>query len=56
MGVCLSDRDMLKTDCPHFLIGTPGMVLGLVRENDLKLEKFRQFVLDESGKCLDEGD
>ena len=35
MGVCLSDRDMLKTDCPHSLIGTAGMVLGLVRENDL---------------------
>merc|ERR1711920_429905 len=51
-----ADRDMLKTDSPHVLIGTPGRVLGLLREKDLKLDKVTQFVLDECDKCLDKLD
>merc|ERR1712046_139140 len=47
---------MLKSECPHILIGTPGRVLGLVREKDLKLEKLTHFVLDECDKCLDKLD
>merc|ERR1712187_402854 len=50
------DRDLLKDSCPHVLIGTPGRVLGLLREKDLKLEKLTQFVLDECDKCLDKLD
>jgi len=50
------DREMLKNDCPHILIGTPGRVLGLLREKDLKLDKCTQFVLDECDKCLDKLD
>merc|ERR1712187_538831 len=50
------DREMLKDDCPHILIGTPGRVLGLVRENNLKLDKLSQFVLDECDKCVDKLD
>merc|ERR1712060_754955 len=41
------DKEMLKDSCPHVLIGTPGRVLGLLREKDLKLDKLTQFVLDE---------
>merc|ERR1712061_645004 len=48
--------EMLKDDCPHVLIGTPGRVLGLSREGDLKLDKLTQFVLDECDKCLDKLD
>merc|ERR1711920_176146 len=33
------DREMLTENCPHVLIGTPGRVLGLLREKDLKLDK-----------------
>merc|ERR1712025_769780 len=56
-GVPISkDREMLKNDCPHILIGTPGRVLGLLREKDLKLDKCTQFVLDECDKCLDKLD
>merc|ERR1719159_1081666 len=47
------DKEMLKDNCPHVLIGTPGRVLGLLREKDLKLDKITQFVLD---KCLDKLD
>jgi ATP-dependent RNA helicase UAP56/SUB2 len=50
------DKEMLKESCPHILIGTPGRVLGLLREQDLKLDKLTQFVLDECDKCLDKLD
>merc|ERR1712194_538332 len=56
-GVPISkDKEMLKESCPHVLIGTPGRVLGLLREKDLKLDKLTQFVLDECDKCLDKLD
>merc|ERR1719432_462121 len=47
---------MLKDSCPHVLIGTPGRVLALCRDKDLKLDKIAQFVLDECDKCLDKLD
>jgi len=50
------DRDMLKESPPHILIGTPGRMLGLLRDKDLKLDKLTQFVLDECDKCLDKLD
>jgi len=50
------DKEMLKDSCPHVLIGTPGRVLALCREKDLKLDKLTQFVLDECDKCLDKLD
>merc|ERR1712091_613386 len=50
------DKEMLKDDCPHILIGTPGRVLALCRDKDLKLENLTQFVLDECDKCLDKLD
>merc|ERR1712070_1186342 len=50
------DKEMLKDNCPHILIGTPGRVLALCRDKDLKLEKLTQFVLDECDKCLDKLD
>lgn len=51
-----NDKDLLKDSCPHILIGTPGRVLALLREKDLKLDKIQQFVLDECDKCLDKVD
>jgi len=51
-----TDKEMLKDSCPHILIGTPGRVLALVREKDLKLDKLQHFVLDECDKCLDKVD
>merc|ERR1711871_1815152 len=50
------DKDMLKDDCPHVLIGTPGRILALSREKDLKLDSLSCFVLDECDKCLDKLD
>merc|ERR1712151_1139450 len=51
-----TDKEMLSTKQPQVLIGTPGRVLGLLREKDLKLEKVSQFVLDECDKCLEKLD
>merc|ERR1711871_777133 len=50
------DREMLKNDCPQILIGTPGRVLGLARDKELKLDKLTHFVLDECDKCLEKTD
>merc|ERR1711959_511821 len=49
-------KEMLKTTQPQILIGTPGRLLGLLRDKDLKLDKLAQFVLDECDKCLDKLD
>merc|ERR1712032_170399 len=50
------DKESLKESCPHILIGTPGRVLALVRDKDLKLDKLSQFVLDECDECVDKLD
>jgi len=50
------DKEMLKSNCPQVLIGTPGRVLALCRDKDLKLDKLTQFVLDECDKCLEKLD
>merc|ERR1711937_149897 len=51
------DKEMLKgDDCPHILIGTPGRVLALVNDGDLKLDKLTHFILDECDKCLEKLD
>jgi len=50
------DREMLRSEPPHVLIGTPGRVLALSRDKDLKCDKLTQFVLDECDKCLEKLD
>jgi ATP-dependent RNA helicase UAP56/SUB2 len=50
------DKEMLKELSPQIIIGTPGRVLGLLRDKDLKLDKLSQFVLDECDKCLEKLD
>merc|ERR1719172_296119 len=50
------DKEMLKEQTPQILIGTPGRVLALCRDKDLKLDKLTHFVLDECDKCLDKVD
>merc|ERR1712066_440137 len=56
-GVAIAkDKEMIKTTWAQILIGTPGRLLGLLRDKDLKLDKLTQFVLDECDKCLDKLD
>lgn len=38
------------------MVGTPGRVLGLIRDKHLKLDKVKHFVLDECDKMLEKLD
>jgi superfamily II DNA/RNA helicase len=46
-------RDLLKSDSPHIVIGTPGRVLQLAEEKALNLKNVKYFVLDECDKMLE---
>ncbi|CAH2073112.1 unnamed protein product [Thlaspi arvense] len=46
-------KDLLKNECPHIVVGTPGRVLGLAREKHLSLKNVRHFILDECDKMLE---
>jgi len=48
-----NNKDVLKNDCPHILVGTPGRVLGLTRDKSLKLDFVKHFVLDECDRVLE---
>src|SRR5690606_26151133 len=39
----------------HIVVGTPGRVLDLLRQNALRLDKLRFLVLDEADEMLDRG-
>jgi len=47
------DKKVLKENCPHIVVGTPGRILGLVRAKALNLKNIKHFVLDECDKMLD---
>lgn len=47
-----NDKEALKNP-PAILVGTPGRVLGLLRNGSLKLDKLTHFVLDEADRCID---
>ncbi|OWM86647.1 hypothetical protein CDL15_Pgr015682 [Punica granatum] len=46
-------KDLLKNECPHIVVGTPGRILALSREKDLSLKNVRHFILDECDKMLE---
>uniref|UniRef100_A0A0E0L6K9 RNA helicase n=1 Tax=Oryza punctata TaxID=4537 RepID=A0A0E0L6K9_ORYPU len=46
-------KDLLKNDCPHIVVGTPGRILALARDKDLSLKNVRHFILDECDKMLE---
>lgn len=50
------DIKVLKEECPHIVVGTPGRTLALLREGHLKLDKVKHFVLDECDKMLEATD
>lgn len=47
------DMEILKTDTPNVVVGTPGRILALVKEKALNLGKCKHFVLDECDKMLE---
>jgi len=50
------DKDKVSKDPPHILIGSPGRICGLLREEALKVDKLKMFVVDECDKCVDKLD
>ncbi|RZC81551.1 hypothetical protein C5167_044120 [Papaver somniferum] len=46
-------KELLKNECPHVVVGTPGRILALAREKDLALKNVRHFILDECDKMLE---
>ncbi|CAO2190658.1 unnamed protein product [Urochloa humidicola] len=49
----LAYQDLLKNECPHIVVGTPGRILALARDKDLPLKNVRHFILDECDKMLE---
>jgi len=47
------DAQMLKSNCPHIVVGTPGRILALIRQKKLTLKNVKQFILDECDKMLE---
>ncbi|XP_013787568.1 ATP-dependent RNA helicase DDX39A-like [Limulus polyphemus] len=49
-----NDEKVLKTNCPHIVVGTPGRILALVRNKKLNLRQVKHFILDECDKMLEQ--
>jgi len=47
------NKETLKNDTPHIVIGTPGRILQLAEEKALNLKNIKQFILDECDKMLE---
>jgi len=45
--------EQLKSETPHIVVGTPGRVLQLAKDGDLKLGNVKHFVIDECDKVLE---
>ena len=48
------DEQVLKSNCPHIVVGTPGRILALIRSKKLPLKNLKHFVLDECDKMLEQ--
>jgi len=50
------DEQVIKNNCPHIVVGTPGRILALVKSKKLPLKNLKHFVLDECDKMLEQLD
>uniref|UniRef100_A0A7N6A8Z0 RNA helicase n=1 Tax=Anabas testudineus TaxID=64144 RepID=A0A7N6A8Z0_ANATE len=50
------DEEVLKKNCPHIVVGTPGRTLALIRNKTLSVKNIKHFVLDECDKMLEQLD
>ena len=48
------DEDVLKKNCPHIVVGTPGRILALAKTKVLNLKNIKHFILDECDKMLEQ--
>jgi len=47
------DEEVLKKNCPHIVVGTPGRILALARQKHLNLKHVKHYILDECDKMLE---
>ena len=47
-----TNRDVLKNDCPHVVVGTPGRVIDHIERGNLNLSTCDIAVLDEADEML----
>lgn len=47
------DEEVLKKNCPHIVVGTPGRILALSRNKTLNLKHIKHYILDECDKMLE---
>jgi len=50
------DEQVLKNNCPHIVVGTPGRILALTKTKKLILKNLKHFILDECDKMLEQLD
>lgn len=50
------DEQVLKNNCPHVVVGTPGRILALIKNKSLNLKHVKHFILDECDKMLEQLD
>jgi len=50
------DRETLRKNPPHIVVGTPGRLLALIRGRELSLKNVKHFILDECDKMLEQLD
>lgn len=48
------DEEVMKSNCPHIVVGTPGRILALCRDKTLNLKHIKHFILDECDKMLEQ--
>lgn len=48
------DEQVLKNNCPHVVVGTPGRILALTKNKSLNLKHVKHFILDECDKMLEQ--
>ncbi|KAG8195245.1 hypothetical protein JTE90_028396 [Oedothorax gibbosus] len=48
-----NDKEVLKLNCPHIVVGSPGRVLSLVRSKELNMKHTKHLVLDECEKMME---
>ena len=53
-GTSIKDNEsILKDNCPHVVVGTPGRLAALVRRKTMDLSHVKHFVIDECDKVLE---
>jgi len=49
-----TNKEVMRNEKPHVVVGTPGRILQLVKERDLNLSKLKIFIMDECDRLLEE--